>query len=171
MHLRCTQYMKERDGHLSRNGFVSILPDTSVSLARDRSVVQPDSSVAFFMLIYWFLVIVIGHCNISQILSVLNVYKTCKCFRWHHKICYNLCCFAAKYESILEQFRDAVKTNQEQKALIGQLEDDLRKVNALSVMFRGDAEVSVHTLPVMYTKFQQRKYITYITSDVWCILQ
>ncbi|XP_067928699.1 protein CASP-like [Watersipora subatra] len=29
---------------------------------------------------------------------------------------------------------------QEQKLLIGQLEDDLRKVNALSVMFRGDAE-------------------------------
>lgn len=43
---------------------------------------------------------------------------------------------------MLQQFNETVKTCQEQKALITQLEDDLRKVNALSVMFRGDAEVS-----------------------------
>jgi len=41
---------------------------------------------------------------------------------------------------VLQQFNDSVKMCQEQKALITQLEDDLRKVNALSVMFRGDAE-------------------------------
>ena len=51
--------------------------------------------------------------------------------------------FAARYDSVLQQFNDSVKMCQEQKSLIGQLEDDLRKVNALSVMFRGDAEVDV----------------------------
>jgi len=37
---------------------------------------------------------------------------------------------------------DSVATMTEQKALIAQLEDDLRNVNALSSMFRGDAEGS-----------------------------
>ena len=46
-----------------------------------------------------------------------------------------------RYDSVLQQFNESVKMCQEQKLLIGQLEDDLRKVNALSVMFRGDAEV------------------------------
>lgn len=53
----------------------------------------------------------------------------------------HLTSLSGRYESILQQFNDAVKTSGEQKALIAQLEDDLRKVNALSVMFRGDAEV------------------------------
>ena len=37
---------------------------------------------------------------------------------------------------------EATATVTEQKALIAQLEDDLRNVNALSSLFRGDAEVS-----------------------------
>ena len=48
-----------------------------------------------------------------------------------------------RYDAVLQQFNDSVKMCQEQKALITQLEDDLRKVNALSVMFRGDAEVKL----------------------------
>lgn len=48
---------------------------------------------------------------------------------------------SGRYDAVLQQFNDSVKMCQEQKALITQLEDDLRKVNALSVMFRGDAEV------------------------------
>ncbi len=50
--------------------------------------------------------------------------------------------FAARYTKLQEQYNDAFKTMQEQKQLIAQLEEDLRSVNALSSMFRGDAEVS-----------------------------
>ncbi|KAK3766812.1 hypothetical protein RRG08_056895 [Elysia crispata] len=39
-----------------------------------------------------------------------------------------------------EDYREAVSTVHEQKSLITQLEEDLRNVNALSSMFRGDAE-------------------------------
>ncbi|GFO29669.1 protein casp [Plakobranchus ocellatus] len=39
-----------------------------------------------------------------------------------------------------EDYREAVSTLHEQKSLITQLEEDLRNVNALSSMFRGDAE-------------------------------
>ncbi|XP_059177161.1 protein CASP-like [Physella acuta] len=39
-----------------------------------------------------------------------------------------------------EEFKEAAGTLQEQKSLITQLEEDLRNVNALSSMFRGDAE-------------------------------
>ena len=58
---------------------------------------------------------------------------------------YNICYseFSGRYDAVLQQFNDSVKMCQEQKALITQLEDDLRKVNALSVMFRGDAEVNI----------------------------
>ncbi|GFR72924.1 protein CASP [Elysia marginata] len=39
-----------------------------------------------------------------------------------------------------EDYREAVTTLHDQKSLITQLEEDLRNVNALSSMFRGDAE-------------------------------
>jgi homeobox protein cut-like len=42
-----------------------------------------------------------------------------------------------------EQYSEAVNSIQEQKHLIGQLEEDLRSINAWSAMFRGDAEVSM----------------------------
>ena len=51
-------------------------------------------------------------------------------------------CFAARYTKLQEQYNDAFKAMQEQKQLIAQLEEDLRSVNALSSMFRGDAEVT-----------------------------
>lgn len=47
----------------------------------------------------------------------------------------------ARYTKLQEQYNDAFKAMQEQKQLIAQLEEDLRSVNALSSMFRGDAEV------------------------------
>lgn len=45
-----------------------------------------------------------------------------------------------KVESLGEELKRTSVTCQEQHHLIGQLEDDLRRVNALSIMFRGDAE-------------------------------
>ena len=48
---------------------------------------------------------------------------------------------AARYAKLQDQNAEAFKTLAEQKTLIEQLEDDLRSVNALSTLFRGDAEV------------------------------
>ena len=48
-----------------------------------------------------------------------------------------------RYTKLQGQYNDAFKAMQEQKQLIAQLEEDLRSVNALSSMFRGDAEVSI----------------------------
>ena len=45
-----------------------------------------------------------------------------------------------KLRSLEEQYSSVVLTVQEQKQLIAQLEEDLRSVNALSTMFRPDAE-------------------------------
>lgn len=45
-----------------------------------------------------------------------------------------------RFGKLQEQYTEAFGTIQEQKQLITQLEEDLRSVNALSVMFRGDAE-------------------------------
>lgn len=46
----------------------------------------------------------------------------------------------SKYTSLQEQYSEAVGSIQDQKQLNSQLEEDLRSVNALSSMFRGDAE-------------------------------
>lgn len=46
----------------------------------------------------------------------------------------------ARYGKLQEQYNEAFGTINEQKSLISQLEEDLRSVNALSSMFRGDAE-------------------------------
>ncbi|ESN93755.1 hypothetical protein HELRODRAFT_180623 [Helobdella robusta] len=43
-------------------------------------------------------------------------------------------------QKLQEQYSDSIRMMQDQKRLILQLEEDLRSVNALSVMFRGDAE-------------------------------
>ena len=48
------------------------------------------------------------------------------------------------------QYKQAFSTMQEQKALITQLEEDLRSVNAVSSMFRGDAEVCLNTVHYHY---------------------
>ncbi|XP_069134221.1 protein CASP-like [Argopecten irradians] len=45
-----------------------------------------------------------------------------------------------RYKALQLEYEEAVGTVQEQKLLIKQLEDDLQKVNALSSMFRGEAE-------------------------------
>ncbi|XP_076105854.1 protein CASP-like [Mytilus galloprovincialis] len=45
-----------------------------------------------------------------------------------------------KYKNLQVEYQEAVKTAQEQKQLITQLEEDLRSVNALSSMFRGTPE-------------------------------
>ena len=47
----------------------------------------------------------------------------------------------ARHSQLQEQYTETVASIQEQKLLITQLEEDLRSVNALSAMFRGDAEV------------------------------
>ena len=54
-----------------------------------------------------------------------------------------LIAFVGRYTKLQEQYNDAFKAMQEQKQLIAQLEEDLRSVNALSSMFRGDAEVII----------------------------
>ncbi|KAL3856802.1 hypothetical protein ACJMK2_011519 [Sinanodonta woodiana] len=45
-----------------------------------------------------------------------------------------------RYKQLQVEYQEAVSTVQEQKQLIHQLEEDLRSMNALSSMFRGDAE-------------------------------
>lgn len=45
-----------------------------------------------------------------------------------------------RYKKLQEDYQEAVSTVQEQKLLVQQLEEDLRSVNALSSMFRGEAE-------------------------------
>ena len=59
---------------------------------------------------------------------------------------------------------EASATVTEQKALIAQLEDDLRNVNALSSLFRGDAEVSewVNQATVEYLSLSRRYIIPLI---------
>ena len=49
-------------------------------------------------------------------------------------------CSTGKLRSLEEQYSSVVLTVHEQKQLIAQLEEDLRSVNALSTMFRPDAE-------------------------------
>ncbi|XP_041349446.1 protein CASP-like [Gigantopelta aegis] len=49
----------------------------------------------------------------------------------------------ARLSGLQTEYTEAVRTVQDQKHLITQLEEDLRSVNALSSMFRGDAEVHV----------------------------
>ena len=46
-----------------------------------------------------------------------------------------------QYTKLQEQYTEAFNTITEQKHLIAQLEEDLRNVNALSSMFRGEGEV------------------------------
>jgi len=48
-----------------------------------------------------------------------------------------------RYSKLQEQYNEAFTSIQDQKQLIGQLEEDLRSVNAWSTMFRGTAEVSL----------------------------
>jgi homeobox protein cut-like len=48
--------------------------------------------------------------------------------------------FLDKYKNLQVEYQEAVKTVQEQKQLITQLEEDLHSVNALSSMFRGAPE-------------------------------
>ena len=55
-----------------------------------------------------------------------------------------------KYTKLQEQYTDAFATIQQQKQLICQLEEDLSNVNALSSMFRPDAEVSISLEPKGY---------------------
>lgn len=50
------------------------------------------------------------------------------------------CALAGRYNSLQEQYQALCGTVQEQKQLIAQLEDDLHSVNALSTMFRPDAD-------------------------------
>ena len=51
-------------------------------------------------------------------------------------------CSTGQVKKLQREVGEATATVTEQKALIAQLEDDLRNVNALSSLFRGDAEVS-----------------------------
>ena len=55
-------------------------------------------------------------------------------------------CFPGRFTQVQEQYSEAFGTINDQKQLITQLEEDLRNVNALSVMFRGDAEVRTFPL-------------------------
>ena len=45
-----------------------------------------------------------------------------------------------RYQQLQTEYLEVANTVQEQKALISQLEEDLRNVNALSAMFRGEGE-------------------------------
>lgn len=45
-----------------------------------------------------------------------------------------------RYRKLQEDYQEAASTVQEQKLLITQLEEDLRSFNAVSSMFRGEAE-------------------------------
>ena len=45
-----------------------------------------------------------------------------------------------RYQKLQADYLDVAATAQERKLLVQQLEDDLRNVNALSSMFRGEGE-------------------------------
>lgn len=47
---------------------------------------------------------------------------------------------AARYQQLQAEYVELGTTVQEQKALISQLEEDLRNVNAFSTLFRGEGE-------------------------------
>lgn len=57
---------------------------------------------------------------------------------WTESLTTNL--FTERYRKLQEDFQEAASTVQEQKLLITQLEEDLRSFNAVSSMFRGEAE-------------------------------
>ncbi|XP_052220993.1 protein CASP-like isoform X6 [Dreissena polymorpha] len=54
---------------------------------------------------------------------------------------------SARYQQLQTEYLEAARTLQDQKALISQLEDDLRRVNAVSAMFRGQGEGTESVTP------------------------
>ena len=91
--------------------------------------------------------------------------------------------FPGKLQSLQDQNNEAMSTLQEQKQLIVQLEEDLRSVNALSVMFRGDAEVRDFVVGVLESvrigrkelflkaKILQNGQLVYFDRTlIWCFL-
>lgn len=55
--------------------------------------------------------------------------------------------FPGRYQQLQTEYLEVAGTVQEQKALITQLEEDLRNVNALSAMFRGEGEGTESVTP------------------------
>jgi homeobox protein cut-like len=70
---------------------------------------------------------------------------------------------AGRYSKLQDQYNEAFASIQEQKLLIVQLEEDLRSVNALSAMFRGDAEGAAISSS---TATHSVEFVTSIVKDV-----
>lgn len=67
-------------------------------------------------------------------------------------------CFIVRYQKLQADYLDVAATAQERKLLIQQLEEDLRNVNALSSMFRGEGEGTEavsHEVEVMATAVKE----------------
>jgi len=65
-----------------------------------------------------------------------------------------------RYSKLQEQYNEAFTSIQDQKQLIGQLEEDLRSVNAWSTMFRGTAEVSLQISYHIWDLYCPPHYVT-----------
>lgn len=66
----------------------------------------------------------------------------------------------ARFGQLQDQYTEAFSTITEQKQLIAQLEEDLQSVNALSAMFRGDAEGEAVT-----TTSQNAEFVASLIKD------
>jgi hypothetical protein len=73
--------------------------------------------------------------------------------------------FTAKYQQLQTEYVELGTTVQEQKLLISQLEEDLRNVNALSSMFRGEGEGVESITPGAEMVASAVKEVT--TSGIW----
>ncbi|XP_064619631.1 protein CASP-like [Lineus longissimus] len=72
--------------------------------------------------------------------------------------------FTLRYDALQQQYTEAVNTVHEQKQLISQLEEDLRSVNALSSLFRGEGEGEPSTNPSSEIMADALKEVTIATS-------
>ena len=98
-------------------------------------------------LLYSTLIWISGVYTIEKLILLLLLYVfvvliqvITKCWRLSISVCG---VDTGHYQVLETQYKQAFSTMQEQKDLITQLEEDLRSVNAVSSMFRGDAEVSL----------------------------
>ena len=71
-------------------------------------------------------------------------------------------CSAGQLSTLQEQYKEAFGTIKDQKNLITQLEEDLRSVNALSSLFRGDAEVQNQIQIFVYLELTRNNFLYYI---------
>lgn len=82
-------------------------------------------------------------CNVALKQHYNNILFGTKILRCRYRYVHDIhifILFTERYRKLQEDYQEAASTVQEQKLLITQLEEDLRSFNAVSSMFRGEAE-------------------------------